>query len=243
MMTSLASEEPSYGFPGRWVGGASMIAGPLLLLSGVLVRLPFHFFFPQQLEACASHPSRMFAAYSLFVAGVILTAPAIVALAQAIGRTHPGWATWGGTLTLLGLFARAFHAGADHVAFELVRIDGAASATRTVAAIYGGYHVVSALNPAIMSGWVVLAVGGFRSRVLHPVQSVGLAAMSSLMIGILKGSSIVSVLATVGLCVAFVPLGVRLLTEHPRPTARRVVLACVGLVALTSLFVILGSAG
>lgn len=42
-------------FPGRWIGGLTLILGPLLLLAGVLLRSKFHFFFPDQLRA---NPSR-----------------------------------------------------------------------------------------------------------------------------------------------------------------------------------------
>ncbi|HXE61953.1 MAG TPA: hypothetical protein VN519_00340 [Bryobacteraceae bacterium] len=38
-------------FPDRWVGGVSMVLAPALLLTGVLLRIRFHFFFPQQLQA------------------------------------------------------------------------------------------------------------------------------------------------------------------------------------------------
>ncbi|MGW7546424.1 hypothetical protein ACWGKQ_35750 [Streptomyces sp. NPDC054770] len=31
------------GFPGRWVGGVSMVLGPLLMLTGALLRARFHF--------------------------------------------------------------------------------------------------------------------------------------------------------------------------------------------------------
>ncbi|MET7853547.1 hypothetical protein ABZT48_36315 [Streptomyces avermitilis] len=32
------------GFPGRWVGGTAMVFGPLLMLTGALLRARFHFF-------------------------------------------------------------------------------------------------------------------------------------------------------------------------------------------------------
>jgi hypothetical protein len=41
--------EVEKGFPGRWVGGTAMALAPILLLTGALVRVQFHFFFPQQL--------------------------------------------------------------------------------------------------------------------------------------------------------------------------------------------------
>ncbi|MBX9391371.1 hypothetical protein ACFPZ0_24920 [Streptomonospora nanhaiensis] len=75
----------------------------------------------------------MAAAYSAVVAATVLLGPAVVAVAARIGRHHPGLAAWGGTLTLLGLFARAFHAGAGHLAFQLVRSSGPAVPPRATA--------------------------------------------------------------------------------------------------------------
>jgi hypothetical protein len=66
-------------FPGRWVGGVALILGPLVLLTGVLLRLPFHFFFPQQLAAVSVHPTRMAAAYGAVAAGNALLVLAVAA--------------------------------------------------------------------------------------------------------------------------------------------------------------------
>jgi hypothetical protein len=115
-------------FPGRWLGGTALILAPLLMLAGVLLRLPFPFFFPWQLSAYAQHPALLSAAYSCFLAGNMLLWPAVLTVAQRIAATHPAWAQWGGALVIFGLFARTFHAGIDHLAFDLVRQHGAAFA-------------------------------------------------------------------------------------------------------------------
>ena len=211
------SDPPEPGFPGRWLGAASLILGPLLLLTGVVLRLRFDFFFPAQLEAAAAHPTLMFAAYSAFLCGVILLWPGIIVLAQRIGRTHPRWGLWGAALVIFGLFARTFHAGADHLAFQLVRIEGVEPAVRVIQSSYGAPHIVKTLNAAILFGWLVLAVGAYRSRTLGLVRSVALALMAGLMMGILKGSSMISVVSAAGLCVALVPLGLETLRADPRP--------------------------
>jgi hypothetical protein len=136
-------------FPRRWVGGTALILAPLLLLAGVLLKLQFPFFFPHQLSAYAQHSTLLTAAYSSFLAGNILMWPAVLTLTHLIMTRCPGLAIWGGSLTLLGLFARTFHAGIDHLAFQLVRLHGAPLATTTVASSYGAFHVVSSLNAAI----------------------------------------------------------------------------------------------
>jgi hypothetical protein len=205
-----------------------LLLAPVLMLSGVLLRIKFPFFFPHQLEAFTQEPSLVTAAYSCFLAGNILLWPAVLTLARLIGITCPGWAQWGAGLTLFGLFARTFHAGIDHLAFQLVRAEGVPAATKFVAGSYGAFHVVSALSATIVFGWIVLAVGAYRSGVLGISRSISLGLMASLMLGTLKGTSPTSIVATIGLCVAMVPLGIQVLLEPPVPSARTLLfrLAC-----------------
>ena len=209
------SEE--YWFPGRWVGGTAMIFGSLFLLAGVLLRLQFHFFFPQQLAAFQEHPTLITASYSFFLAGNIVLWPAIVTLAKLIGATKPAWALWGGTLVMFGLFARTFHAGVDHLAFQLVPAQDLPAAIKIMAGSYGAFHIVSSLNFAILFGCIVLALGAYLSGTLGLLRSIALGSMAALMIGVLKGSSVTSVVCVTGLSIALVPLGVAVLRAPPRP--------------------------
>ncbi|MEU9497888.1 hypothetical protein [Streptomyces sp. NPDC048196] len=195
-------------FPGRWVGGASLIIGPLLVLAGALLRVRFGFFFPDQLSAYEHHPDLMTASYSLVSAGWVVLWPGVALLAADIGAHYRELAVWGGVLAALGLFARAFHAGVDHAGFQLVTAQGVASATRTVSETHGAFHVFSTLNAAIMGGWILLAVGAYRSRVLGPLRAAALALASAMPLGVLKGTTAWSVAAAAGLCVALLPLGV-----------------------------------
>lgn len=94
------------GFTGRWVGGTAMVLGPVLMLAGALLRVRFHFFYPDQLAAYERHPALMATAYGLFAAGSVLLWPAVAVLATRIGSRSPGWGLWGGVLAVLGLFAR-----------------------------------------------------------------------------------------------------------------------------------------
>jgi hypothetical protein len=240
--SALAEDAPAW-FPGPWVGGASLILGPLLLLSGVLLRIRFDFFFPQQLAAYQQHPTLMFAAYSAFAAGTVVLWPAVATLARLIARSNPTLAVWGGTLAMLGLFARTFHAGVDHLAFQIVAVRDIESATRIVGDSYGAYYLLNALNPTILVGWVVLAIGAYRSRTLGGARSVALGLMSALMLGVLKGSDWISVLATAGLCVALVPLGVQLLRAESAPSARTVVANSLLVLAATILLFVVGQLG
>ncbi|WP_253913558.1 hypothetical protein [Streptomyces mayonensis] len=231
------------GFPGRWLGGCAMVLGPLLMLTGALLRARFHFFFPDQLAAYERHPALMATAYGLFAAGSLLLWPAVAVVAARIGARSAGWGLWGGVLVMFGLFARAFHAGVDHLAFQLVRSEGAGPATEAVAAGYGAFHVSATLNPAVLAGWIVLALGAWRTGVLGLVRATALGLTAALPIGVLKGTTPQSLVALAGLCAALVPLGLVLLREGPRPS-RAAVLRWVPLTLVTLvLMVLLGQAG
>ncbi|HHV72901.1 MAG TPA: hypothetical protein GXX38_09910, partial [Clostridia bacterium] len=104
----------AFWFPGRWMGGLSLIIGPLLLLAAALLRIQFYFFYDAQLAAYADHPVLITAAYSCFVLGCLFLWPGVITLARFIGMKHPTLAVWGGMFTILGLIGRVFHGGIDH---------------------------------------------------------------------------------------------------------------------------------
>jgi hypothetical protein len=202
-----------FWFPGKYVGGIAMIIAPVVFLAGILLRIQFNFFFPDQLLAYKQHTQVMFTAYSLFLTGNILLWPAILSMAHLIGQEKPALAIWGSSLVLFGLFARTFHAGIDHMAFQIADTRNVQVATKMVADSYGAFNVVHMLSGTTMFGWIVLAIGAFQSGVLNIYRSVALGLMSILMMGVLKGTSYTSIVAALGLCIAFVPLGIKLLNE------------------------------
>jgi len=230
-------------FPGRWLGGVALVLGPLLMLAGVLLRVRYHFFFPDQLAAYADHPTLIFAAYSLFLAGNIVLWPAVATLAQRIAVTKPVLAVWGGALATFGLFARTFHAGVDHLAFQLVRVQDLPTATSAVGDSYGAYHIMSALSAAIFFGWIVLAVGAWRAGVMGLPRAIALGLMAALPLGVLKGTTPLSIVAVAGLAVALVPLGVRVLREGPAPGARAVVGWTAAVLATIAVMAVVGTLG
>lgn len=202
-------------FPGRWAEGVSLTLAPVLLLAGVLLRAGHDDFFPGQLAAFAAEPGLMSASYGCFAAGCALLWPGVLALV----RRAPGsrLVRWGGVMVLLGLFARVFHAGVSHLAFQLVDVQGLAPAQAAVAGGYGAFHVFQPLNLATLAGWIVLAAGLRRAGVMGVVPAVALGLAAALPIGVLKGTGPLSVVATAGLCVALVPYGVRVLRAGPAP--------------------------
>ncbi|MGW4054858.1 hypothetical protein ACWENA_28950 [Streptomyces sp. NPDC004779] len=230
-------------FPGRWVGGVALVVAPVLLTVGVLLRLPFPFFFPDQLAARVAHPGPIAVSYGAFAAGTVLLWPAVAVLAVRVGRRSPGAALWGGVLAVLGLFARTFHAGVDHLAFQFADRQGAEAAARFVGETYGAFHIFSAFNVAIMGGWLFLAAGAWRARVLGPVRALALAAASALPLGVLKGTTPLSVVAAAGLCLALVPLGVTVLRDGPSPGRATVLRWVVVVSAAAALMTLAGRAG
>ena len=206
-------------FPGRWVGGVCLILGPLLLLTGALLRVQFHFFAPQQLRAFERHPELVTPAYSTYSAGAVALCFAILALVHRIAVWNRTWAFWGGAFAVIGLFNRIFSAGVDHMAFQMVTVLGADRDFAVVSDTYRAFHVFRSVNPAVMLGWPVLAIGAYRAGLLGPLRSAALASMFMLPFGTLKGTEIRSV-AILGLCAALVPLGVRTLRDGP-PLSRR----------------------
>jgi hypothetical protein len=230
-------------FPGRWLGGTALVLGPLLLLAGVLLRAGRPFFFPAQLQAYADHPALMTASYSCFLAGVVLLWPAVLVLAQHVGRERPMWALWGGSMAVFGLFARAFHAGVDHLAFRLAADRGPEEATRAVADAYGAWHLMSVFSVAIMAGWIVLAVGAVRSKTFGWFRAAALAAAALLPLGVLKGTTPMSIVAVCGLVIALAPLGVQVLREGPVPRLRTLLGRVAGILLLLAAMAFAGTLG
>ncbi|WP_201761306.1 MULTISPECIES: hypothetical protein [unclassified Nonomuraea] len=215
-------------FPGRWVSAVALIAGPTLLMTGILLRSRFHFFFPDQLAAYTRHPELVTAAYASFACGVILLCPAVMTLAHRIAATRPLWGLWGGCLVIAGLFTRTFQYGTDHLAFHLTDALGLPAMIGGIEHYYAAWwdtqwHPFRMLSGAAFAGWIVLAVGAYRSGALGLGRSVALGLMSALALGTLKGTQIPqSVIAVGGLCVALVPLGFSLLRDGPPPSRRAV---------------------
>ena len=236
-------KQVDFWFPGRWLGGLSMVIAPVLLLSAEILRIKYNFFFPDQLLAFEQNPARLTTAYSLFLAGNILLWPAIMTLSKLIGQKKPGWALWGGTFVILGLFARTFHYGVNHLAFQMVKVQNLETATKAVADSYGAFHIVATLSSAIMFGWIIMAIGSYLSGTLGILRSVALGLMAALMLGVLKGSSPMSVISTSGLCVALVPLGIKVLTHGPNPGIKAISGRLLLTIILLSAMFFLGQAG
>lgn len=219
-------------FPGRWIGGAALILGPVIMCAGYLLRYlstvtaltsqqqawadakPFAAF--GQLLAYISEPALITLSYAVFTLGALLLFPAFVALAQQVGG---GLAFWGGTLLVAGLFSRLYYAGAEQTAFQLTEIIGLDQATYAITEEYGDisygpWRVPVWASVGQYAGSLLLAVAAWRSGVFGTARAAMLLLAGGTWMGVLKGSSIPDVLVTGLLCVALVPLGVRTLRDQ-----------------------------
>ncbi|GAA3529417.1 hypothetical protein GCM10022222_10480 [Amycolatopsis ultiminotia] len=195
-------------WPGARFGGAALVAAPLLLVAGEVLRIRYHYYFPAQLAAVAGDRGLILVSYALYSTGLLLLVPAFLAFANLIKAELPGWAFWGATLAVLGDLVRLFHEGVNHLALHLVPVDGLAAATHGVSATYQSWYVFYPLVFADNLGWLVLAIGAYRARVLSRLPAIALAVMAVHSSGVLKGSDLGSLSADLAICAALVPLGV-----------------------------------
>ncbi|MEU8104630.1 hypothetical protein AB0C18_13015 [Nonomuraea muscovyensis] len=231
-------------FPGRWIGGATLILGPVVMCAGYLLRYlsstttltpqqqawaetkPFAAY--GQFLAYTSEPGLLTLSYAVFALGAVLLFPAFIALAQRVGS---GLAFWGATLLVAGLFARLYFTGADQTAFQLTEslgLDHAVNAVMKeyVDISYGPWRVPVWASVGQYAGSLLLAIAAWRSGIFGTARALMLLLAGGTWMGVLKAASIPDVLVTALLCVALVPLGTQVLRERPlAPTGRSKVLS------------------
>ena len=231
-------ENTTFWFPGRWIGGLSLVIGPLLLLAAALLRIEFQFFYDEQLNAYSEQPVLITASYSCFVLGCFFLWPGIIALVRFIGMKHPTLALWGGMFTIIGMIGRVFHGGIDHMAFQLVDVQSLELAKNAVSDSYHAFHIVRYFNGMMMFGWILLAIGAYRSNTIGLIRSIALASMFFLPLGTLKGTRFESTFLILGICIALVPLGIKVLRDGP-PPSRKAILWTIALIVGQIIFIIL----
>ncbi|GAA3222347.1 hypothetical protein [Nonomuraea helvata] len=226
-------------FPGRWIGGVTLVLGPVVMCAGYLLRYlstitaltpqqqawaeaqPFAAY--GQLLAYTAQPALLTLAYAVFALGALLLFPAFVALAQRVGGAL---AFWGAALLVAGLFARLYFAGADQTAFQLTEVLGLDQATNAVMKeyvdiSYGPWRVPVWASVGQYAGTLLLAVAAWRTGVIGTARAAMLLLAGGTWMGVLKGASLPDALVTALLCVALVPLGVRVLRDRPPAPAGR----------------------
>ncbi|UJW30390.1 hypothetical protein L3Q67_35080 [Saccharothrix sp. AJ9571] len=234
-------------FPGRVIGGAALVLGPLVWWAGLFLRylaLRSGAFTPEQLAEFAgqpfaarsqlaaylANPGLVTAGYACFAAGALLLWPAFATLARIVAARAPVLARWGGALVVLGLFGRLYFAGVDQTAFHLAASQGLDRATDFVLAhyaeiSYGPWRVGVTASACKYLGMLLLAVGAFRSGTFGLGRCLVLLWAGTLWGGVLKAVHLADLFEYGALCLVFLPLGIRVLRDRvvelraePRPS-------------------------
>ncbi|MEV0612527.1 hypothetical protein AB0I81_04315 [Nonomuraea sp. NPDC050404] len=220
-------------FPGRWLGGLTLVLGPVVMFAGYLLRYlstitvltpeqqawaetrPFAAY--GQFVAYTSDPELLTLSYGVFALGALLLFPAFIAAAQLIGGRL---AYWGAALLVTGLFARLYFAGVDQTAFQITEVIGLEQATKAVMTeyvdiSYGPWRVPVWASVGQFPGSVLLAVAAWRSGLFGTARAAMVLIAGGTWMGVLKSALLPHVLITALLCVALVPLGLRVLRDRP----------------------------
>ncbi|MEV7629648.1 hypothetical protein [Actinoplanes sp. NPDC089786] len=221
-----------------------LVFGPLLWSSGLLLRTlavssagftpddvarfaaePFAV--REQLAAYAANPVLTVAGYAVFLAGAIILIPATAALAWLAARRSPVLAASGGALAILGLVARVYFAGVDHVAFQLATSQGLDAAATMVLDTYvdisyGPWRIAVVAAFGQYVGALLLAVGLYRAKIFGVVRALLFLWPATMWTGVLKTAGWWDVVASVLLLVVLTVLAVPWLrTGEPRSGPER----------------------
>ncbi len=204
---------------GAHLTGASMVAAPILLMAGAALLIGIYEGSPaERLAAFADNEARATVALNIAIAGVVLTVFAVAGIAAAVTPTHPHLGRTGGALATIGLFGPAFFLGIDYLGIELAGMaDRAAAAT----ALENGEttpNIVNLAGPALVFGFILLAIGTARAGVLPRSRSWALGLTALAPVGLISGIVVISVVAWIAFGIAVIPMGIRLLRVRPADT-------------------------
>lgn len=168
----------------------------------------------EQLAAYAANPTLTIAGYATFFAGAILLIPATAGLAWLVARRSPSLAAFGGALAILGLVARVYFAGVDHVAFQLADSQGLSAAATMVLDTYvdisyGPWRIAVVAAFGQYLGALLLAIGLYRARIFGVVRTLIFLWPATMWTGVLKSAGWWDVIASLVLLVVLGILAVQ----------------------------------
>ncbi|WP_310962283.1 hypothetical protein [Nocardioides terrisoli] len=213
-VTPRAVEALRVGFPGAAVAGVCLVVAPLLAVVGSALGIDiYHAKGAAFVAGMVAHPDRMNLAIQLALAAMVLMVFAVAGLATMISASRPGWGRTAGVVTVVGLcgpisfestYWGAWHllgSGAQRAAAAHM-IDQSQIIPRTIMNVSG---------PALVVGFLLLAIGAARAGVLRRPQAVFLGLTCVVPAGFISGHLVIAVIAFAACAVATVPLGVGLL--------------------------------
>jgi hypothetical protein len=208
-------------FPGRTATGVCMVIAPpalavLCLLGTGIYKFKGHDF----LSAMANHSTRTEIFLNFVPIAVFMLMLAVVGLAGMTAHRVPRLSAFGGGAALLGLCGPLFFVAIEFAGYQLSSPGRLADGSF----MYDQANMVPRISvnlsgPAIVLGFVCLAVATYRAGLLSKVRAVCLALTALLPIGFIGAVLPVSAVGFVACSVALVPLGLALLRgEQPGPS-------------------------
>lgn len=213
------------GFPGAAVTGACLVAAPLLAVIASVTGIPWYAAKGTAfLQGMADHRALAATGFNLVLAAMMLLIIAVVGLAQMVSTEQPHWGRCGGLVTVIGLCGPLFFNGVYFAGYQLAGTTGqGAGANALDQAQMIPRVVMNVSGPALVIGFVVLAVGAAKAGVLSRPAAVALGLTLFIPAGFISGYLVITGVAFAFTSAALVPLGIRVLREHvrePRPGSR-----------------------
>lgn len=204
-------------FPGRVPTAVCMVvAPPLLAVLCLLGTGIYHFKGHDFLSAMADHPIRTQIFLNLVPLGVFALMVAVVGLAAMAVRRAPRSAAVGGIAALLGLCGPIFFIAIEFAGYQLSSPGRLAEG----AYMYDQANMVPRISvnlsgPAIILGFILLAVAARRAGLFSISQAVCFGLTALLPVGFIAAVLPVSAVGFAACAVALVPLGRTLLRQPP----------------------------
>lgn len=215
------AEALSEGFPGPLITGVCLIAAPILGVIGSALAIGVYSYKgADMIREMADHHARGTAGMNFAVAGVALMVFAVTALARAICTRRATLGRAAGTLTILGLagplFFEGMYWGASYLTAPSRQAAGAhmINATEVIPST-----IVNVSGPALILGFILLAVGAAKSGLLSRSRSVALGLTALLPVGFISGFIVLSAIGFALAAIALVPLGLSALRSSGRVPA------------------------
>lgn len=210
--------EFSRGFPGPTVSGVSLIAAPVLGAIGSALAIGvYNFKGADMMAGMARHHARTLAGINLAVTATVLMVFAVAAIAASIAARRRRLGRAAGVLTIVGLAGPVYYEGMYWGASFLTApkwqaagahlLDGTNQLPNTIVNVSG---------PALIIGFILLAVGTAKAGVLSRSRAVCLGAAALLPLGFISGYIAISAIGFAVASVALVPLGLRTLRCRAR---------------------------
>jgi hypothetical protein len=202
------------GFPGRTVTGICFVVAPLLAIVGTAAGIPaYHAKGVDFVAGMVAHPHTFDLAIQCAEAAMVLLIVGVVGLATMVVATRPGWGRTAGAVTIIGLCGpisfESLYWGAWHITDTPAHRAAAALAMDRAQVI--PRSIMNVTGPALIIGFVLLAIAVAKAGVLDRNRAVCLGITALIPFGFISGHLVISLIGFAGTAIALVPLGVGML--------------------------------